>query len=83
MLLVVLVALVPLGLSTLTTLGIYQRAHRATLEDLFRASADQGVTEARTRLDQVSGSLRVLAGQTIPWNALSRAERTRAALNQH
>lgn len=75
MILVVLVALVPLAVSTLTTLRIYERAHRASLEDLFRASADQGVTEVRTRLDQVAGSLRVLAGQTIQWNALSKAER--------
>ena len=75
---VLFVALVPLSVSALSTLGIHQRAFDQNLAELHRTTAKHEAARLGAQLGGMLRSLRVLATKTIQWSTLSAEERTAA-----
>jgi signal transduction histidine kinase len=75
---ILFVAVVPLTVLALTTLGIHQRAFEANLTELHRRTAEHEATRLQARLDALTRGVQVLATQTIAWPELTPAERDAA-----
>jgi len=79
LLILVIVAAVPLGVSTVTSLGTYERELERRLDELHVRTAEYGARATSGTIDTAQRTLRGLA-LAIPWAALSDEERRGALL---
>ena len=75
----VIVAAVPLGVSTVTSLGTYERELERRLDELHLRTAEYGARVTSGTIDAAQRTLRGLA-HAIPWTALSDEERRGALM---
>ena len=74
-LIILLVALVPLGLSAFSGLRIHQEAYDSKLTELRTSAAERGATVTDTMLRSMRTSLSALVVDSIQWASLSEPER--------
>lgn len=74
LIIVLFVALVPLGISAYTSLGIHQRALERNLTTLHQAAASQQAQRLDSRLGNLEENLKRLVNSTLPWSELSGDE---------
>lgn len=74
-LIILLVALVPLGLSAFSGLRIHQEAYDAKVSELRTSAAERGATITDTLLSSTRSSLSALVVDSIQWSGLSPEER--------
>jgi signal transduction histidine kinase len=72
------VAIVPLSVSAISTLGIHQKSFDQRLNELHLSTARYGARTARAYLDGANKSLEALITESIRWNALSAEEKNGA-----
>lgn len=75
---VLFVALVPLGISAYTSFGIHQRALERNVASLHQAAASQQAQRLDSRLKNLEDNLQRLVQSTLPWSELSFDERQAA-----
>ncbi len=72
------VALVPLGVAAVSILGVHQRALEEQVVELQRHAAHDGASRAETHFDRIGRLVTRLSGQSIAWSTLTPVERTGA-----
>ncbi len=77
-LIILLVALVPLGLSAFSGLRIHQEAYDTKLTELRASASQRGATVTDTMLRLTRSSLSALVVDSIQWSSLSEPERVGA-----
>jgi len=75
LLILLFVALVPLGVHVSTSLRTHREAFDAQLAKLHRRTAEYGARQSNARIDAVRRSLSGLATDSIRWSHLSEEER--------